>query len=126
MGSPDPRTAEAARRLVDQALLLRRNAVVALFRIYVALAWPNAGLAAAPILEGYRDLSGAAMLLGRLQNPATRFASPPARWSNVALLDSRHCRPVFVPSASSIICSRTAHVQPPLDRVTCERPLLDS
>ncbi len=70
LASPDPGTAEAARRLVDQSLLLRRNAVVALFRIYVALAWPNAGLAAAPILEGYRDLSGAAMLLGRLQNPA--------------------------------------------------------
>lgn len=68
--SPDPSTAEAARQLVNQSLLLRRNAVVALFRIYVALAWPNAGLAAAPVLEGYRDLSGAAMLLGRLQNPA--------------------------------------------------------
>lgn len=67
--SSDPNTVEAARRLVDQSLLLRRNAAVALFRIYVALAWPNAGGAATPVLEGYRDLSGTAMLLGRLQNP---------------------------------------------------------
>jgi hypothetical protein len=63
-------TAEAARRLVDNALLLRRNAAFALLRIYVALAWPNSGLAAAPILHGYEQLNGSAMLLGRLQNPA--------------------------------------------------------
>jgi hypothetical protein len=67
--SSDPNTVEAARRLVDQSLLLRRNAAVALFRIYIALAWPNAGRAATPVLEGYRALSGTAMLLGRLQNP---------------------------------------------------------
>jgi hypothetical protein len=66
----DADTAEAARRLVDNALLLRRNATFALFRIYVALAWPTSGLAAAPILQGYERLNGSAMLLGRLQNPA--------------------------------------------------------
>ncbi|HEY3974296.1 MAG TPA: hypothetical protein VGM18_14925 [Candidatus Sulfotelmatobacter sp.] len=66
----DAQTAEAARRLVDNALLLRRNAAIALLRIYVALAWPGFGLAAAPILHDYEQLSGSAMLLGRLQNPA--------------------------------------------------------
>jgi hypothetical protein len=66
----DAQTAEAARRLVDNALLLRRNAAFALLRIYIALAWPNSGLAAAPILHGYEQLNGSAMLLGRLQNPA--------------------------------------------------------
>jgi len=66
----DAQTAEAAQQLVDQALLLRRNAAVALLRIYVALAWPSLGLAAAPILDGYERLNGSAMLLGRLQNPA--------------------------------------------------------
>ncbi len=66
----DPQTSEAARQLVDNALLLRRNAAFALLRIYVALAWPNSGLAATPILHGYERLSGSAMLLGRLQNPA--------------------------------------------------------
>ncbi|MGD1079726.1 MAG: hypothetical protein ABR881_15490 [Candidatus Sulfotelmatobacter sp.] len=66
----DAQTAEAARRLVDNALLLRRNAAFALLRIYIALAWPNSGLVAAPVLDGYEQLNGAAMLLGRLQNPA--------------------------------------------------------
>lgn len=64
-------TAEAARRLVDNALLLRRNASFALIRIQIALAWPNSGLAATPVLHTYEELSGCAMLLGRLQNPAT-------------------------------------------------------
>ena len=67
--APDPRTSEAARQLVDNALLLRRNAAFALVRIFVALAWPNSGLAATPILQGYERLNGSAMLLGRLQNP---------------------------------------------------------
>ena len=66
----DARTAEAARQLVDDALLLRRNATFALLRIYVALAWPYAGFAAAPILDGYRHLNSSVMLLGRLQNPS--------------------------------------------------------
>jgi len=68
--SADAQTAEAARRLVDNALLLRRNAAFALVRIYIALAWPNSGLAAVPVLDGYLQLNGSAMLLGRLQNPA--------------------------------------------------------
>lgn len=66
----DPNTAEAARRLLNDALLLRRHAAVALLRIYVALAWPPSSLSASPILTGYEHLSGSAMLLGRLQNPA--------------------------------------------------------
>ena len=66
----DARTAEAARQLVDDALSLRRNATFALFRIYVALAWPHARFAAAPVLDGYRHLNNSAMLLGRLQNPS--------------------------------------------------------
>lgn len=66
----DARTADAARRLVENALLLRRNAAFALVRIYVALAWPTSGPAADPVLRSYEELNGAAMLLGRLQNPA--------------------------------------------------------
>jgi hypothetical protein len=73
----DAPTAEAARQLVDDALLLRRNAAFALLKIYIALAWPNFGLAAAPVLQNYEQLNGSAMLLGRLQNPAapTRIAA---------------------------------------------------
>lgn len=71
LNANDAHTIEAARQLVDRALLVRRNAAFALVRIYVALAWPNSELAALPILDGYEQLSGSAMLLGRLQNPAT-------------------------------------------------------
>jgi len=66
----DSPTAEAARQLVDQALLMRRNATFALLRIYLALAWPNSDSDARPILHCYEQLNGSAMLLGRLQNPA--------------------------------------------------------
>jgi hypothetical protein len=43
---------------------------VALVRIYLALAWPSSGFAALRVVERYEQLSGAAMRLGRLQNPA--------------------------------------------------------
>jgi hypothetical protein len=70
LSAADAPTADAARRLIDNALLLRRNAAFALLRIYIALAWPNSGFAAAPVLHSYEQLDGSAMLLGRLQNPA--------------------------------------------------------
>jgi len=70
LASGDPRVAGAAHQLVNDALLLRRNATVALARIYLALAWPNSGFAAVGVVNRYEQLSGAAMLLGRLQNPA--------------------------------------------------------
>jgi hypothetical protein len=66
----DARVAEAAHQLVNDALLLRRNTTVALARIYLALAWPTSGFAAVRVVERYERVSGAAMLLGRLQNPA--------------------------------------------------------
>jgi hypothetical protein len=70
LASSDAATAEAARQLVNQALLLRRNATLALVKIYMGGAWPSSNLAAAPLLDSYNQLSRAAMLLGRLQNPA--------------------------------------------------------
>jgi hypothetical protein len=78
LASGDARVAGAAQRLVNDALLLRRNAAVALARIYLALAWPNSDFAAARVVERYQHLSGAAMLLGRLQNPVVpvRLSSP--------------------------------------------------
>ncbi len=69
LASSDAQTVEAARQLIDNALLLRRNATFALFRIYIAMAWPDSNMAAAPILQGYVQLNGSAMLLGRLQHP---------------------------------------------------------
>jgi len=70
LASGDAGIAEAAQQLVNDALLLRRNATVALLRIYIALAWPNSGFAAVRVAERYEQISGVAMLLGRLQNPA--------------------------------------------------------
>jgi hypothetical protein len=70
IASGDPQVASAAHHLVNDALLLRRNTTVVLARIYLALAWPNSGFAAGRVAERYERLSGAAMLLGRLQNPA--------------------------------------------------------
>lgn len=69
LAAGDPRTAEAARELVNNALLLRRNTALALLQIYVALALPNSALTGAQIVERYERLSRSAMLLGRLQNP---------------------------------------------------------
>jgi hypothetical protein len=70
LASGDLRLADAAQQLVSDALLLRRNATVVKVRIYLALAWPNSEFAAARVADRYERLSGAAMLLGRLQNPA--------------------------------------------------------
>jgi hypothetical protein len=71
LASGDARLTEAAGQLVNDALLLRRNATLALLRIYIALAWPNSGFAGIRVADRYERLSGAAMLLGRLQNPST-------------------------------------------------------
>jgi len=70
LATGDPRVAEAAQQLVEHALLLRRNTTVALARIYVALAWPHSSFAAVRVIDRYEQVSGSAMLLGRLQNPA--------------------------------------------------------
>lgn len=66
----DEKIAEAAQRLVNDALLLRRNATYAILRIYVAQALPSWSLTASPVLNSYERITGSAMLLGRLQNPA--------------------------------------------------------
>ena len=69
--SSDTQTAEASRQLIDNALLLQRNATFALIRIYFALPWPTAELPVSVVLlHRYEQLNGSAMLLGRLQNPA--------------------------------------------------------
>jgi hypothetical protein len=69
LATGDGRVAEAARLMVADALLLRRNTTLAMARIYIALAWPGSEFAAVRVVERYEQLSGAAMLLGRLQNP---------------------------------------------------------
>jgi hypothetical protein len=70
LASGEPAVAAAAQQLVNHALLLRRNSTAALARIYLALAWPYSEFAAVRVVDHYERLSGSAMLLGRLQNPA--------------------------------------------------------
>jgi hypothetical protein len=70
MASRDAHTARAAHELVNEALLVRRNAALAMLRIYAALTWPNSGTVASRVFDGYQQLNRSAMLLGRLQNPA--------------------------------------------------------
>lgn len=65
----DARVREAALRLVNEALLLRRNAGLALLRIYADMAWPSHSAATAGLVDHYQRLSDSAMLLGRLRNP---------------------------------------------------------
>jgi hypothetical protein len=79
LASSDTQTVEAARQLVNDALMLRRNATLVLMKIYILLAWPNSGLIATPILHGYERMSGTAMLLGRLQHPSVPVR-PAAHW----------------------------------------------
>jgi hypothetical protein len=68
--SNNPQTVEAARQLINNAILLHRNAIFAKARIRAAMVWPDSNAAAAPILTKYLQLNGSAMLLGRLQNPS--------------------------------------------------------
>jgi hypothetical protein len=70
LASGDSRISGAAQQLVNDALLLRRNTTIALVWIYAALAWPNSRFAAVRVADRYEQVSGSAMLLGRLQNPA--------------------------------------------------------
>ncbi len=68
--SPDPRVAEAARQLVDDAVRLRLYAVVAAAKLCARMAFPGTVLEPAGIVDSYQSVSHRAALLGRLQNPA--------------------------------------------------------
>ncbi|HEY6770634.1 MAG TPA: hypothetical protein VI386_38310 [Candidatus Sulfotelmatobacter sp.] len=70
LATDDPKTRQAALQLVNDALVLRRNTLLTLVRIYIAVAWPNSDFAAVRVVDRYERLSGVAMLLARLQNPA--------------------------------------------------------
>lgn len=70
LASPEPDKAKAARQLIDEALLLRRNATIAILRIQIAAVWPSGQFQGGAILERYRSVDRSAMLLARLQNPS--------------------------------------------------------
>jgi hypothetical protein len=68
--SPDPRVAEAARQLVDDAVRLRLYALVAAAKLCARIAFPGNVLGPVGIVDSYQSVSHRAALLGRLQNPA--------------------------------------------------------
>lgn len=70
LASPEPDKVKAARQLINEALLLRRNAMFALLRIRIASIWPRGQFQGGVILEHYQSVDRSAMLLARLQNPA--------------------------------------------------------
>jgi len=61
--SPDPSVAEAARQLMEQSLHLRIYAVLALMKLYVKVALPEAQLSAGGLVDNYQRLG---ILLGHL------------------------------------------------------------
>lgn len=65
--SPDPQIAEAAGKLVNDALRLRMLAVVAVLRITTSKLVPSVGLFRVPVGEQYEQLVGQFAVLGRLQ-----------------------------------------------------------
>lgn len=73
---PDPVRADAARGMINDAFQLRRNATVALARIYLAIVWPGIGSPVARFQDQYARVGASAMLFGRLQDPvhASHFA----------------------------------------------------
>ena len=81
LASNNASTVEAASQLIDQALLLRRNAIFALLRIQLALVWPTAGLAAVPVLRRLRKFE-------RQRHVAQPFAESRSA--------SSHCRKILI------------------------------
>jgi hypothetical protein len=67
--SPDPATAEAAEKLVQNALRLRLYALQAIPKLYLGMVLPGARISAAGIAERYEQMTRLVVLLGCLQYP---------------------------------------------------------
>ena len=68
-GSPERQIAEAGRRLTDDALRLRMYSMMALCKLCVRYAFPDAALESGGVIDRYQQLTTAAMQLGRRQVP---------------------------------------------------------
>jgi hypothetical protein len=66
--SPDPATAQAAARLVDNAIRLRTYAFQAIPRLYLAMIFPGRRISPAAVAESYELMTRQVVLLG-LQYP---------------------------------------------------------
>jgi hypothetical protein len=67
--SPDPATAEAAEKLVQNALRLRLYALQAIPRLYLGMILPGVRISAVGIAERYEQMTRLVVLLGCLQYP---------------------------------------------------------
>jgi hypothetical protein len=67
--SSDPATAEAAEKLVDNAIRLRLYATLAIPRLYLGMILPGAQIAPVRIAERYEQMTRLVVLLGCLQYP---------------------------------------------------------
>jgi hypothetical protein len=67
--SLDPATAEAAEKLVQNALRLRLYALQAIPRLYLGVILPGARISPARIAESYEQMTRLVVLLGCLQYP---------------------------------------------------------
>jgi hypothetical protein len=67
--SSDPATAEAAEKLVNNALRLRLYALHAIPRLYLGMIFPGARISAGSMAESYEQMTRLIVLLGCLQYP---------------------------------------------------------
>jgi hypothetical protein len=67
--SSDPATAEAAQKLVDNALRLRLYALHAIPRLYLGMIFPGARISPVRIADRYEQMTRLVVLLGCLQYP---------------------------------------------------------
>lgn len=67
--SADPATAEAAQKLVDNALRLRLYALHAIPRLYLGMILPGSRISPVRIAERYEQMARLVVLLGCLQYP---------------------------------------------------------
>jgi hypothetical protein len=67
--SSDPATAEAAEKLVDNAIRLRLYASLAIPRLYLGMILPGVPIAPVRIAESYEQMTRLVVLLGCLQYP---------------------------------------------------------
>jgi hypothetical protein len=67
--SPNPQIAEAARRLTDDALRMRMYSMMAICKLLVRYAFPDAALQPGGVIDRYQQLTSTAARLGRMQTP---------------------------------------------------------
>jgi hypothetical protein len=71
--SPDPATAQAAGKLIDNAIRLRTYAFQAIPRLYLAMIFPGRRISPARLAETYEQMTRQVVLLG-LQYPTGKIA----------------------------------------------------